>query len=95
MQFAEKRLIPAILGSSIADIVEYGFAMIMLDLVGLNVHTASDTHLNRWKGSHHRVPIHLECGGFTPSGTPDDTGCFHDTFFGEVSWNIHPKRKNE
>ncbi len=48
-----------------------------------------------WKGSHHRVPVHLECGGFTPSGTPDDIGRFHDTFFGEVSWNIPPKRKNE
>ncbi|MGP8330323.1 MAG: hypothetical protein ACT6FF_08415 [Methanosarcinaceae archaeon] len=54
------------------------------------------TLYDTWKGSHHRVPIHLEYGGFTPSGTLDNTGCFHDTFFGEVSsWNIHPKRKNE
>ena len=35
------------MGSSIADIVEYGFAMIMLDLAELNVRTASDIHLNR------------------------------------------------
>ncbi|MHC1574911.1 MAG: hypothetical protein ACXQTY_03815 [Candidatus Methanogasteraceae archaeon] len=27
-------------------------------------------HFHPWKGSHHKVPVHLECGGFTPSGTP-------------------------